>query len=207
MKKMEPLKMSLSKKECYDIIHGSNMLTNIIYHSFKVSRIAEVITSYLLKKGLDLNLGSITKSALLHDITKTRSLKTKEPHALTGGNFLKELGYNEEGEIVRQHVTLDEYIFTGPPKPEEIVNYADKRVLHDEVVPLELRMSYIMERYGDDEEKIVKIQLGWENIRRIEEKIFTLLPFDPSELNEIIGEDDSRNYFEYITKREHTYQN
>jgi hypothetical protein len=68
-------------------------------------------------------------------------------------------------------------------------------------------MAYIMERYGDDEEKIAKIQVGWENIRRIEEKIFTLLPIEPSELTDIIGEDDSKNYFEYITKREHTYKN
>ncbi len=194
--------MSLSKTECYEIIHNSGMLENIIYHSFKVSHLAEIITEYLINAGIDIDPFCIKRSALLHDITKTRSLNTKELHAETGCQFLKELGYRKEADIVRQHVTLDSYIVTGSPTAEEIVNYSDKRVLHDEIVHLEKRMAYIMERYGDSEEKKAKIKIGWENTRRLEAKIFNFLPFKPSELIVKTGDDGSAEYFEYIAKRD-----
>ena len=66
----------------------------------------------------------------------------------TGGRLLTDLGWPEVGDIVRQHVHLDANGHPGPPTEVEIVNYADKRVMHDSIVSLEQRMDYILQRYG-----------------------------------------------------------
>ena len=84
--------------------------------------------------------GSPIAGALLHDIAKTLCIKTGCQHARVGQQILEDLGFPELGQLVGEHVVLinQNYennalgIFTAT----EIVNYADKRVRHDQVVPL-----------------------------------------------------------------------
>ena len=73
-----------------------------------------------------------------------------ENHARTGAQFLSDRGYPEVGHIVRQHVVLDEYFASEELTEAEIVNYADKRVLHDQVVSLKERKYYILEKTNKD---------------------------------------------------------
>jgi len=91
----------------------------------------------------------IRAAALLHDITKTRSFQTLEDHAETGARLVADLGYPEVGRIIGQHVRLESYPPARTPSEAEIVNYADKRVLHDRIVSLDERMGYILKKYGD----------------------------------------------------------
>jgi hypothetical protein len=132
----------------------------------------------------------IRAAALLHDITKTRSFKTQENHALTGGEFLAEQGYAEVGELVRQHVRLDEYPNPVTIGEAEILNYADKRVLHDEIVGLDKRMDYILERYGRLPENQERIRWLWEKTRTMEAGIFGDLPLSPDDLNHYLNSRD-----------------
>jgi uncharacterized protein len=140
----------------------------------------------------------IRAAALLHDITKTRSFETEENHALTGGQLLAERGYPEVGDLVRQHVRLDEY-----PEPitlgaAEIINYADKRVLHDEIVGLDQRMDYILEKYGKLADHQEPIRWLWEKTRKLETKIFGDLPFSPADLKHHLNSRDlSLDFLDY----------
>ena len=133
----------------------------------------------LCAAGLVLNPSLVRAAAMLHDITKTRSFSTRENHAATGADLLGRRGYPEVGDIVGQHVTLDHYPKVAPPVEAEIVNYADKRVLHDRIVSLEDRMDYILERYGDRPERRERIQWLWQQSIRLENRIFAHLPFPP----------------------------
>jgi HD superfamily phosphohydrolase YqeK len=65
----------------------------------------------------------------------------------------------------------------------EIINYADKRVLHDRIVSLDERMSYIQERYGTRPEHKRRIRLLWDKTKVLEKQIFAYLPFSPNNLN------------------------
>ena len=89
----------------------------------------------LAEAGFDLHLPLITVGALLHDLGKTPCLGTLKNHAELGAGILEDLGYPEVAQVVREHVHLDGDIPDPRPLREaELVNYADKRVLHEAVV-------------------------------------------------------------------------
>ena len=77
------------------------------------------------------------------------------------------------GDLVRQHVVLDQYSVTKTLVEAEIINYADKRVLHDEIVDLDKRLDYILERYAKRAEDRKRIYLLWEKTKHLENKIFS----------------------------------
>ena len=157
------------------------------------------LTDYLVAQHTHLNAKMIRSAALLHDITKTRSFNTGEDHALTGSQFLAGRGYPEVGDLVRQHVVLDEYCTAKiPVEAADIINYADKRVLHDEIVNLDTRLDYILERYAKKAEHRERIYLLWEKTKYLENRIFSDLPFSPEDLSEILNAEDwSLDLIEY----------
>lgn len=159
------------------------MLENIVAHSIQVCRVGICLVDHLKLQGSQLNGQLVQAAALLHDITKTRSFETEENHALTGGQVLTDFGYPQVGDLVRQHVYLDDYSEHQSISEAVIINYADKRVLHDRIVSLDERMSYIQERYGTRPEHKRRIQLLWEKTAALEKHIFKYLPFSPDDLN------------------------
>ena len=175
-----------------------DMMDHIVVHSMQVCRVATVLAENLAPVGIQLDYDLIRASALLHDITKTRSFETKENHAETGGQYLTELGYAEVGSLVRQHVRLDDYPRKVSLHEAVILNYADKRVLHENVVSLDKRAEYILEKYTKGPEDRQRVYLLWQKTREIEDEIFAALSFSPDDLNNLINaEDRSRDFKEY----------
>jgi uncharacterized protein len=175
-----------TREECFRLIHKMEMMDHIIDHSIMVSNVALCLCRFLEDKFPTINIQGIRSAALLHDITKTRSFNTGEAHSETGGLLLKNLGYPEIGDIIRQHVILDTFSDESPISEHEIVNYADKRVLHDQIVSLTRRLEYIKVRYGSKPEFKCQIQLMWQNALNLEEKLFKQLPFKPSQLSDLV---------------------
>ncbi len=159
-----------------------HMLEHIVVHSLQVCRVGKGLVDFLSAKGIDLDGPLVQAAALLHDITKTRSFKTEENHALTGGRHLTDAGFAEVGDLVRQHVRLDDYSEQQILTEAHIINYADKRVLHDRIVSLDERMEYIMERYGREPAHHQRIRLLWEKTKDLEKQIFSYLPFSANDL-------------------------
>jgi len=176
-----------TRKQCFSLMGEMKMMDHIVDHSMQVCRVATFLTDQLNRSGYQLNGELIHAAALLHDITKTRSFETAENHALTGGQFLADRGYPEVGELVRQHVKLDEY--PEPPVVNEaaIINYSDKRVVHDQVVTLPVRLDYIMERYGKVSQHRQRIRLLWQMTKELEKAIFRGISFSPPELGHLIN--------------------
>lgn len=184
-----------STKDCYHLIYKMEMMDHIVSHSILVCQVATLLVDHLYLQNIYLNREVIQASALLHDITKTRSFKTRENHAQTGEQLLRDLNYPEVGHIIGQHVVLNEYVFSEPPKEAEIVNYADKRVLHDKVVSLKDRMTYVWRRYGKDQNQRGRFIKLWEKSEQIEKKIFNALSFSPDDLNGLIDLDGCKKEF------------
>jgi uncharacterized protein len=179
-----------SETRCYRIMAEMEMLENIVAHSMRVCQVATLLTASLKGNGHDLNPGLIKAAALLHDITKTRSLKTGENHARTGALYLREQGYPEVGDIVGQHVNLADFHSEAEPSAAEVVNYADKRVLHDKVVSLEERMDYIMERYSNTGRLGNRLEQMRREAGAIENKLFLRVPFSAAQLSTHLDPDD-----------------
>ena len=178
-----------TKAQCYQMMCEMKMMDHIVIHSMQVCRVATYLTDNLAGRHPHLNAKMIRSAALLHDITKTRSFNTGEDHALTGGQFLADRGYPEVGDLVRQHVVLDKYPAANTPVEADIINYADKRVLHDEIVDLDRRLEYILERYAKKAEHRKRIYLLWKKTKRLENRIFRDLPFAPEDLHRLLDAD------------------
>jgi len=172
-----------SHNQCLELMEAHGMLPNIREHSFRVMAVAVFLGEALTDAGFDLSLPLVTAGALLHDLGKTPCLGTLENHAELGAGILEELGYPHLAQVVREHVHLDGNIMDPRPLREaEVVNYADKRVLHEAVVTLEARFADLKVRYGGTSEALARIKVTEIRTRALEEKIFTSLALDPSNL-------------------------
>jgi len=163
-------------------MHEMGMMEHIAAHSLVVLQVALCLSDRLSTEGNRLDLDLIQSAALLHDITKTRSFDTGENHAETAEAFLSEAGYPKVGRVVGQHVRLDVYGEDGPISEAEIVNYADKRVRHDQVVPLDARFDYIAQRYAKTPEDHQRIRFLRQRTAEVGKRIFSHLPFGPDAL-------------------------
>lgn len=176
-----------SENRCKQLMKKMKMMRHIVAHSNQVCRVSIYLVNQLTLTGASLNRNLVRAAALLHDITKTRSFKTNENHALTGARLISDLGYPEVGFIIRQHVKLDHYFASKNISEVEIINYADKRVLHDKVVSLEKRMNYIVTKYGKEKEGRKYFDILIEKTVQLEERLFKHLPFKPGELSDLLS--------------------
>ncbi len=180
-------------EQCFQIIDKMEMLAHIVDHSIQVCRVAILLTDQLKAAGIELNYGLVQASSLLHDITKTRSFTTGENHAYTGYQLISDMGYNEVGYIIGQHVRLKHYPTQKIFGEADIVNYADKRVLHDKIVSLKERMDYILERYGQKPEHQQRIKSLWEKTEGMEAAIFRNLIFPPEHLEKVLIKENTQD--------------
>lgn len=158
-----------AREECLRLMDAHDMLPNIRAHSITVCRFAVAIAQAANDGGCDFHLPAIEAAALLHDITKTRSLETGENHARTGAGLLRELGYGAVADMVEEHVTPTD--LGGELTAGELISYADKRVLHDRVVSIDERFGYLYERYGRDEHAVQRISRARVRTQEIENKL------------------------------------
>ncbi|MBW1637442.1 MAG: HD domain-containing protein [Deltaproteobacteria bacterium] len=174
------------------------MLDNIRAHSFKVGRVAELIIDGLKKAEKTTSSlparDFVIAGALLHDIAKTECIKTGCLHADRGDEICRDLGYPEIGEIVREHVILKEFTAKlyqqGLFGAKELVYYADKRVRHDEIVSLDSRLDYIIERYGNSDPKREHyIRLNFQQAQELEVYLFNFLDFSADQVPLLISQD------------------
>jgi putative nucleotidyltransferase with HDIG domain len=161
------------------------MPAHITRHSVAVRGVALYLARRLKARGLDLNLELVQAGALLHDITKHRTLGRPLDHALTGAKLMKRLGLGPVATLVGQHVRLSASRPAGRVSEVEVVNYADKRVIEDQVATLDQRLEYIRRRYGRDEWSRTRIEKMAAMIYRMEREIFVLLAMEPESLLQI----------------------
>jgi len=168
------------RQECLDLMNTYRMLPHIQAHSHMVCTVALDIARTLNETGSRFDSAEIEAAALLHDITKTRSLETGEDHAGTGASLLEELGFHRIAQIVREHIAPRDR--GAMLTVEELISYADKRVLHDRMVTLDERFDYLVQRYGHTEDALNRIAAAKQRTKAIENKIMQALRADVGEI-------------------------
>ncbi|HET6461711.1 MAG TPA: HDIG domain-containing protein [Syntrophales bacterium] len=166
-----------SREECNELMVQHSMRPNIIEHSIQVMHVSLAITDNL-KNGIAVNRDLVIAAALLHDITKTRSLKTNERHDISGGELLRKIGFTRIAEIVEQHIVLQNLNPQGILEEREIIYYADKRVMHDKIVTIDERVHDLLQRYGNGEEIRSLISQNKNLILAVESKITSFMKID-----------------------------
>ena len=81
----------------------------------------------------------------------------------------------------------DEISDPRPLRESEVVNYADKRVLHTQVVTLAERFADLQVRYGRTPEARVRIAAMEIKTQALEEKLFAPLHLGPLDLLQVNG--------------------
>jgi uncharacterized domain HDIG len=179
-----------SLAECIGLMEQYGMLPNIRHHSLIVARLAEQVHHGLCTVSpdcLQADRRMVISGALLHDIAKTPCLNGVCDHAKIGAEICRNHSYLEIASIVEQHVRLWDFdparyeqgIFTA----REIVYYADKRVQHNTVVPLDQRLEYILDHYGKgNPERQKLIRNNFDRCVTLERYLFRWLPLEPADL-------------------------
>jgi uncharacterized protein len=172
-----------SRADCLVLMEDYGMLPHIREHSFLVTEVALQLGTSLVEAGFPLHLDLIEAGSLLHDLGKTPCLGTTLNHAEWGAQALHAAGYPEVAQVVREHIILQPDGEDPRFRREtEVVHYADKRVLHTQVVTLTDRFADLKERYGKSEEAQRRLAALEEKARGLETKLFAHLGLNPSDL-------------------------
>ncbi len=158
------------------------MPANIRRHSLLVAEVATLLARELGAAGLALDVELVEAAALLHDLGKATSLATGEDHAELGAAMVIELGYPRLAPILREHTLLDAERLALGLNESLLVNYADKRVRHDELVSLTERLEDLADRYARTSDQRALLRRFLELYLRLEVEVFARLPFSPAEL-------------------------
>ncbi len=179
----EPVVPIPSLQDCLALMGDYGMLPNIREHSFMVMRVALALGEALVAAAFPLSLPLIEAGALLHDLGKTPCLGTGANHADWGAAVLEDRGYPEVAQIVREHVSLAPAPGEAqPPREAEVVNYADKRVLHARVVTLAERFVDLQRRYCRTPESRARLAVLADRVQTLEDRLFAPLKLSPGDL-------------------------
>lgn len=165
----------------YRLMEQKRMPPHIIRHSCMVQMAGVMIANVVSQAGCEIDIRLVDRAALLHDICKMDSLRGGGDHAAMGRELMESHGYHRVGEVIGQHIRLQ----TMEPGESMIVNYADKRVMHDRVVSLERRFLDLMDRYGTSEQSVLRILNHYMHASEMEQVLIKVSGFDFSLLENL----------------------
>jgi uncharacterized protein len=174
-----------TRSQCRVLMAQVEMPKHIQEHSSVVAQIAVYLGRLLNQNSGRLNLELLEAGALLHDIAKAPTLASGERHEDVGARMLEGWGYVLLAPIVREHVILDRAALGRPLTESLLVNYADKRVKHDQVVSLKDRFSDLIGRYARTKEHQTWLQEKFALYMLLESKIFEHLTITPDDLGKL----------------------
>lgn len=174
--------------ECRQMFKEWEVPENIREHCKVVSDICQFLAGKLIEKGEKIYLELVKASAILHDLDKIKTLKTRD-HTIEAYNFLKDK-FPEVADVVRAHRYGNaKNLIENGTWEEKLVYYADKLVTHDKIVTFDERVEDLKLRYGSvSKDSMEFIVNGIPYIKEIEKNIFDIIGFKPEELKERMEE-------------------
>lgn len=174
-------------------------------HCRQVARVGKVLAETLKNAGKTVDPTLVWQTGLLHDVVRVVDFKSLDPtlgtpedqsvwqalrkehqgrhHADVGAEILKEIGEDRLGDIVQRH----RYSALGTPEgPQDLESkllfYADKRVAHTQIVPIEERLKEGHGRHYPGEPLSEEELERRKRLKALEKELFEGLPFGPNEL-------------------------
>ncbi len=167
-----------TREQCYSFLEEYELPENIIKHIELVNKISVFLASRLSNAGIDIDIDMVDRASLLHDLDKMLTLR-KPNHGDITEKILSEKGYPELGRIAKLHCS--HYLKRDDlPWEAKIINYADKRSMHDNIVSVKKRFEDFKERYNVSEEEYDP-ELELLSLK-LEKEIFDIIGMKPEEL-------------------------
>lgn len=204
-----------TRKECFEIIRRCRVPPHIVKHCLAVAKLAVFLAHKLKDNAVAVNVDLVDRAGLLHDILRVCDMKESEYrqfekpvterdkatwrllkerydgicHEEAAGELLK-AKYPALALAIKKHryaALLDEK--DRPSTWEEkLVYYADKRVMHDRIVPLKERLQEAHKRNvplcGTEAQSQIKTAKVDCLIFELEEEIFSKIGLNPLEVTD-----------------------
>ena len=190
-----------TRHQCFELMDEFGVPLHIRKHSLAVARLGVFLAKRLKEKSISVDVDLVDRACLLHDLLRIydleesgsnryagfRSLTRNSCHEDAAYELLKDK-YPELALAVKRHryaALLDE-----KDKPvtweQKLVYYADKRVMHDRIVPLKERLEEAHRRNADPRSRKNQAKLDTEQIDaaifELECQIFDKMGLEPDEV-------------------------
>ena len=146
-------KERLSEAKCLELLKEYQTPEHVVRHCRAVAKAAVKLAEALNKCGYDFDIDLIRGAALIHDIARV-----KDEHWIVGANIADKLGYHDEADIIRVHMTYTMNYDVEKLTEVDMVCFGDRVVKEDKYVGLEKRMQYVMDKVKDRPEAIARIR-------------------------------------------------
>ena len=155
------------------------MPQHIRAHSIQVARVASFLAEEGVKRGLDICVQTVRASALLHDLAKAYCIVYGGSHSQMGGAWVAALTKNPLLAMgVAHHVSWPFVVDVRRDFTPLAVLYGDKRVSHDQIVPIQSRFDDLLTRYGSTPDIVDRIHTTNRQAKDIEDAFADLLEID-----------------------------
>ncbi len=202
-----------TRKECFDMIKEYHVPSHILRHSRTVAKLAVFLAERLKEKGIAVDVNLVERACLLHDILRVcdfKELDYKKFKQTIGeedkrkweqikekykGLCHEDAVYNllkEKYQVLSLTIKRHKYIGMLDEKmrpnswEEKLVFYADLRVMHEEIVPLEQRLKDGHQRnvhlHGTEAQGRINTAKLDRLICKLEEEIFEKVGLSPLEV-------------------------
>jgi len=204
-----------TRRQCFDIIKEYRVPSHILKHSLAVAKLAVFLAERLKEKGAAVDVDLVDRACLLHDIVRVCDFKeldyrdfnqtvTEQDKAKWQQIRARYKGIGHEDaayEILREKfpllaLTIKKHKYmamldeeTRPNTWEEkLVYYADMRVMHDKIMPLETRLKEAHKRnaflHGSKAQSKINTAKVDPLIYRLEQEIFDKIGLNPCKVTD-----------------------
>jgi len=204
-----------TRKECFEIIRRCRVPPHMVKHCLAVAKLAVFLAHRLKDNAVVVNVDLVDRASLLHDILRVCDMKEsdyrlfekpvterdKATWRLLKAKYNKICHEEAAGELLKAKysalaLTIRKHRYTAilddNEKPstweEKLLYYADKRVMHDRIVPLKDRLEeahkrnvHLRRTRAQSEISTVKVD---SLIFKLEEEIFNKIGLDPVEVTD-----------------------
>lgn len=162
-------------EECLGFWDRHAMPEHIRRHSLLVAQVATFLAAGAEQAGLGVSVQTVRASALLHDLAKAYTIDHGGSHSQLGASWTVGLTRNPAlAQGVMHHVYWPYEVDIRKYFLPLAVIYGDKRVRHDDLVPLDRRFEDLVDRYGKTCD--IRRRIGMAHAQATElERLFTRL--------------------------------
>ena len=204
-----------TRNQCFDIIKKYHVPPNIVKHSLATAKLAVFLAKKLKEKNVAVDVELVERACLLHDVARICEVKESDYNNIgitvteqqrTAWDKLK-TEYNAAGhedtayELLKEQypvlaLTIKKHRYVSVldenDRPstweEKIVYYADKRVMHERIVPLKERLDDAHQRNAHLRQMKGQNNIDTDNVDRLifelEQEIFTKIGLNPVEVTD-----------------------
>lgn len=142
----------LTEEECTRLLKEYGTPDHVVRHCRAVADAAVKLAKELNLHGAKLDIELIKGAALIHDI-----MRVEENHWDKGADIARNLGYEDEADIIKVHMTYDMKKEVEELREVDLVCFGDRVVKEDKYVGLEDRMKYVMDKLQNNPAAVERI--------------------------------------------------